>query len=70
MRANARSKLYTVACFGVLALTTLAVSKERGRKPSFVDVTKEAGIQGITVFVALFEKSRLRLPGPIRHIDL
>ena len=63
MRANARSKVYTVACFGVLALTTLAVSKERGRKPSFVDVTKEAGIKGITIDGTPEKKSILDVNG-------
>jgi len=63
MRADARSRVYTVAWFGVLALTTLAVSKERGRKPSFVDVTKEAGIQGITIDGTPEKKSILDVNG-------
>ena len=57
MRATA------VAWFGLLVLAILAVSKEHRPKPSFVDVTKEAGIQGITVDGTLEKKSILDVNG-------
>src|SRR6266853_572130 len=63
MRASARRRICIVAWFGLLALATLAATKGPGRKPSFVDVTKEAGIQGVTVDGTLDKKSILDVNG-------
>ena len=63
MRARARRKVCIVAWFGLLALATLAATKAPGRRPSFVDVTKEAGIQGITIDGTLEKKSILDVNG-------
>jgi enediyne biosynthesis protein E4 len=63
MRASARCKICIVTWFGILALATLAATKEPARKPSFIDVTKEAGIQGVTVDGTIEKKSILDVNG-------